>query len=231
MTPQTAILKLRLRLNKLHSSDYDNIADWIAVEAVNKAALERTRRYLSGIGLTKAGDEENRIRVDDLQFLLKSEKLTGANKTIFFESNLLPKDYLLYKSLRPIVSKGQCKRVAMYSHLVEEANALDYLQDWSMQPSFDWRQTFHTLAGDKIRVYHNNDFLVNELILTYFRKPKRFDIVGYTREDGTESYNQDLEFTDMVAEAILDDAAAIIAGSIESMNAYQVAQQRADKTD
>jgi hypothetical protein len=87
------------------------------------------------------------------------------------------------------------------------------------------------LSGNKVRVYTNNDFLVNEIVLTYYRKPKRCDIAGYVREDGTDSVNSDLEFNDDVANIILDDAAAILAGSVQDINAMQIAQNRADKND
>jgi hypothetical protein len=163
MTPQTALIKIRLRLNKLHSSDYDNIPDWVAMEAINKAAGEWVRRQIHGINQTQEGDEETRVKIDDLQYLLKPEKLGGVNKKDYFESKALPLDYMDYKSLYPIVTKGQCIKVPLHTTLVEEANVSDYLNDWAMQPSFDWNQTFHTLVGNKIRVYTNSDFHVNEV--------------------------------------------------------------------
>ncbi len=71
-------------------------------------------------------------------------------------------------------------------------------------------------------MYTNNEFLINEIHLVYYRVPQRCDIIGYTRENGEASANSDLEFKDDTAELILDDAAAIIAGSIESLNQYQI---------
>lgn len=229
MTPQAALIELRLRLNKLHSSDYDNIPDWTAMKAINKAAVEWVRRQVQGINQSQAGDEETRMKMDDLQILLKPHKLTGINKDLYFESKVLPEDYLYYKGLMPIVTKGECQKVPLHTTLVEEANVSDYLNDWAMQPSFDWNQTFHTLIGNRIRVYTNSDFHVNEAILTYYRKPKRVDVAGYTREDGTSSTNSDLEFKEDIANIILDDAAAIIAGSTDNYNAQQVTKQRADQ--
>ncbi len=229
MTPQIALIKLRLRLNKLHSSDYDNIPDWTAIEAINKAANAWTRRQIHGINQTQEGDEETRVRIDDLQILLKEEKLGGLNKKLYFESKALPADYMFFKRLIPVVSKGECLKVPLHTTLVEEANVSDYLNDWAMQPSFDWNQTFHTLIGNKIRVYTNSDFHVDEVNLMYYRSPKRVDVAGYTREDGTSSTNSDLEFRDHIADIILDEAAAIIAGSIESFNTQQITKARAEQ--
>jgi hypothetical protein len=225
MKPQTAILKLRNRLNKIHSSDYDNIPDWIAVEAINKAALEVTRNTIHGNNREQEGDEETTFRVDDLQFLLKPTKLVGSNTSGFFESKL-PEDYLWYKRIIPKASKSGCKNAPIYSTLVEEGNVPALLYDWSWQPSWDWRSTFHTILNNKIRVYTNDEFFVESLDTVYYRKPKRMDIVGYTHEDGILSDNEDLEFKDDLAEIIIDYAASIVAGDVESPNQTQITTQR-----
>lgn len=231
MTPQEAIIKFRLRLNKLHSQDYDNIEDWIAVSVINKAALEWVRKQIHGINQTQEGDEESKIRIDDLQNLLVEKELKGSQKKVYYESDKLPEDYLSYKRLLLKANKDGCKGTTIDSSLVEEANVPVYLADWSMQPSFDWGQTFHTLVGDKIRVYTNDDFTVDSLGLMYYRKPKRFDIAGYKHEDGRESKNQDLEFREIICEIILDEAASIAAGDIELINAFQITKQRADNNN
>jgi hypothetical protein len=76
MDVNTTILKIKQRLNKLDSSDYDNIQCWQIREAINKAQLEWIRRQVHGVNLTKEGDEETRMRVDDLQPLLVQTKGT-----------------------------------------------------------------------------------------------------------------------------------------------------------
>lgn len=227
MSPQTAILKLRLRLNKLHSSDYDNIPDWTAVEAINKSALENTRNVIHGNNRQQEGDEETTFRIDDIQFLLKPGKLTGVNKPDFFEANL-PVDYLWYKRILPKASKEECKNQNVYSRLVEEANVPVLINDWSNEPSWEWRETFHTILNDKIRVYTKGNFFVDFLDSVYYRKPKKMDIAGYTHENGVQSTNEDLEFKDDLAEIIIDYAASIIAGDIESPNQTQITLQRSN---
>lgn len=221
MTPRLAIIKLRLRLNKSHSSDYDLIADWKCVEAINKVALEITRNCIAGYTQAQDGAEETRIRVDDLQFLLKPAVLKGINKKQFFEAEL-PEDYLWYSRVTPYVYKDDCKNQIIDSDFVEEANVGDLLQDWSTQPSFEWRQTFHTLVDNHVRVYTNGEFEVNNADIIYYRKPVKMDINGYKHEDGRESIDVDLEFKDDLAEIIIAEAAALIAGDIESVNQLQI---------
>lgn len=229
MTPQIAYLKLKYRLNKIDSQDYDNLPLHNAVEAINKAAIDWVRRQIQGLNISKEGDEESRIRVDDLQFLLKPKTLSGKNKKIFFESEVLPEDYLWYKRILPNFSKGECKSKTFKSVLVEEANVPDLLEDYAWSPSFDWQQTFHTLVNNKIRVYTNDDFFVNHVDLVYYRKPIKMDIIGYEHEDGRLSSNIDLEFKDDIAEIIINEAASIIAGDIESVNQTQINMNKVDK--
>lgn len=227
MKPQTAIIKLRNRLNKSHSSDYDNIMDWVAVEAINKAALEIMRSAIRGTNMLKEGDEETRVKIDDLQFLLKSvSNFTGNdNNPAFFEAKL-PEDYLYWKRIIPIAKRKNCHDQPLRSDLVEEANVPEYLQDFLRKPNWDWRETFHTLLGNKLRIYKDGQFNIQKVDLVYYRAPKKMDILGYTHEDGTPSINQDLEFKSDVAEIIIDYAASIIAGDNESLNAAQITGQR-----
>jgi len=228
MTPQIAYLKLKYRLNKLDSQDYDNISLINAVEAINKAAIDWCRRQVHGMNAMREGDEESRMRMDDLQVLLKPKTLLGVNKKLFFESETLPSDYLWYKRILPNYSKGECKSKTFKSILVEEANVPDLLEDDDWKPSFDWKQSFHTLVNNKIRVYTNNDFFVNKIDLVYYRNPIKMDIIGYEHIDGTPSINVDLEFKDDVAEIIINEAAAIIAGDIESQNQLAINAKRVE---
>jgi hypothetical protein len=62
-------LKIKQRLNKLSSMDYDNIECWQVQEAFNKAQLEWVRRQLNGINLKREGAEQSVTKVDDLQEL------------------------------------------------------------------------------------------------------------------------------------------------------------------
>lgn len=227
MSPQTVVIKTRLRLNKSHSSDYDNILDYAVVEAVNKAAKEWCRRVIYGINQEQSGSEETTQRIDDLQFLLKSQSLKGKNHKNYFETNTLPQDYFAYSRITPYGHNETCSAVKFKSHLREEANMTVLLEDDFWRPDFEWRQTLHTIVGNKIRVYTNNEFKIDDVELLYYRFPKEMDIEGYTHETGRESTNVDLEFKDDIAEIIIDEAVAIIAGDIEAINSFEVNNGRA----
>lgn len=79
MNNNTLQLKIKQRLNKLASFDYDNIECWQMVEAFNKAQLNWCRRQLHGTNTRNEGDEASKRRVDDLENLLVHQELLGAD--------------------------------------------------------------------------------------------------------------------------------------------------------
>jgi hypothetical protein len=215
-------VKIKERLNKLDSSDYDNISCWQFIEAFNKAQIEWTRNQINGINQRQEGSEATRVKVDDLQVILKPVTLLGKNTPRYFETTGLPKDYLNFKRATPTVSKGECKKVPLdICFLREEANAGDFLSDSNYSPSFSWRETFCTLLNNKLRVYTNGDFLVDSVELLYYRFPRPVNLADCESIDGTTGRDVDPEFKDDIVELIVDYAASIIAGDIESMNQFQ----------
>jgi hypothetical protein len=100
MTNALLQIKIKERLNKLASFDYDNLECWQMMEAFNKGQIEWVRRQVHGANQFKEGDESSKINIDDLQIL---ETNTLANPIVitkkdgYYETNLLPKDYLYYK--------------------------------------------------------------------------------------------------------------------------------------
>lgn len=218
MTILNVSAKIDLRLNKGASGDYDNIWSHNKEEAFNKAVNDWVRRQKHGKNQTQEGDEETDMRVDDLQLLLKKDVLSVRDKGLYVETDKLPADYLYYKRLTPLASKGLCKSVTMKSHLREEANVDDIMS----LPSFDFEETFHTLIGNKAHVYHNNDFKIDRVELVYYRKPKYYDF----KKLGTV-----LEWKDDIADILVDEACKILASDIQDFNTKNTAQERAENNN
>ena len=93
MLNSTITIKMKQRLNKLDSNDYDNIECWQVVEAFNKAQVEWARRQLHGINLVKEGDEQSTRRKDDLQVLLSTFTLSLVDKEYYY-AGAFPSEYL-----------------------------------------------------------------------------------------------------------------------------------------
>jgi hypothetical protein len=96
MLNSTITIKIKQRLNKLDSNDYDNIECWQIVESFNKAQVEWTRRQLHGGNQYKEGDEQSTRRKDDLQVLMKK-----------YDLSLYPKDYYYFAEFQKIIYNGK----------------------------------------------------------------------------------------------------------------------------
>lgn len=228
MDNNTIYLKVKQRLNKLASNDYDNIECWQIVEAFNKGQVEWCRRNLHGTNAKQEGDEQSKRRIDDLQILLTTQELAMTDRKVFAESPNLPTDYLEWKRLGFQAANDCCpdgRRMVVY--LAEEANVDELLRDKNKQPSFEWAETFCTLIDNKIRVYTDNKFDVDTVDLYYYRQPRRIQILNcvdpYTLQ--TSIIDVTCEFKDDLAELFIDEAVKIIAGDIESLNQMQRASQ------
>lgn len=232
MNNQTLQIKLKQRLNKLASNDYDNIECWQVVEAFNKAQVEWVRRQLHGNNLYKEGDEMSKRRVDDLQILLKEETLTGTTTDLFFQGNI-PQDYLEYKRISAYATQECCPDPSLMTvYLAEEANVNLILRDSLKRPDYDWRETFCTWIGNSVRVY-KREFDFSSVVLTYYRQPRRIEIAGcqnpYTGV--TSIVDIESEFKDDIVELLLDDAASLIAGDTENSSQYIRNQNSAERNN
>jgi len=232
MLNSTIVIKLKQRLNKLDSQDFDNIECWQAVESFNKAQVEWCRRQLHGINITKEGDEQSTRRKDDLQVLLTTEELATVDKKDFF-SLPIPTDYLQWKRVDAFACKDCCEDRRMTIYLAEEGNLNQLLRDKAKKPSFEWAETFATLINNNIHVYTNDEFEISDASLTYYRQPRQIQVQGcvdpYTNIESLTEVES--EFKDDIIELIIDEAVSILAGDIESGNQYGRGTETAERNN
>jgi hypothetical protein len=230
MNVQLIPVKIKQRLNKLSSNDYDNIECWQFVEAFNKAQRDWVRRQLHGGNQYREGDEQSTRRIDDLQILLEDKLLSVDKKGIFYETETLPENYLQYKRMHITASKEKCKK-KFSSSLIEEGNVGSYLADWTLKPSFEWEDTFHTFKGNRANIYSNNEFRIKEALLVYYRQPRDISLDGCLSIDGVDTGDVNPEFKDDIVEVIIDEAVSILAMDIESPNAGIISTNRVTKNN
>jgi len=200
-------IKIKQRLNKLDSQDYDNLECWQIVESFNKAQVEWARRQLHGINLVKEGDEGSTRRKDDLQILMETFALDIANKDYYYDG-LIPDDYLQWKRVDIFANKDCCEKRPMMVYLAEEANLRELLRDKSKQPNFEWGETFAT-QPIKIQILNCVD--------------------PYTNVISTQEVQ--CEFKDDIIELLIDEAASILAGDIESVNQFSRGTEGAERNN
>lgn len=227
MNNNTILIKIKERLNKLSSNDYSNIQCWQFVEAFNKGQSEWCRRNAHGENALREGDEQSLSRIDDLQRLLvDTPQLTFVDKGLYFQSDVSqwPKDYLRYKGFN-LTALNTCCDVPTFMtvYLGDEADVAIYLNDPNIRPDYNWGETFVTMTGNRLNLYHNNQFTIKESSLTYYRQPRKIQITGckdpYTGLVPT--VDVECEFNDDLVEILADEAAKILAGDMENFNQVQ----------
>ena len=229
MSPQEIKIKYLLRLNKVASSDYSNIQDWQIRESFNKGQLEWTRRQIHGINTLKEGDEESKMRVDDLNVLLNDPpiNLPLTDEGDYVVTNPVPSDYAYFKRVIVKVSRKGCPSKQLgYCYFIEEANAEMWQSDENKQPSFKWSESFFTIVNNKIKVYTNGDFTVDSIHLIYYRFPTEIDFLNCTHLDGTSGLDVSCEFKNDVAEILVDEGVEIMKIDLEMLNTQQSSQRK-----
>lgn len=232
MLNSTIQIKIKQRLNKLDSQDYDNLKCWHITEAYNKASLGWVRRQIQGVNILQVGDEETTVKIDDLQILLTEIDLELEDKGKYYESQTLPPNYLGFKRLNAEIKKECCEnKQDLIAYLVEEVNIPVLLKDELTKPSFEWGETFCTIVNNKIRIYTNGEFNIESCKLLYYRMPRKIQIENCVDISTGLISQEDIitEFKEDIVELILDDAASILAGDIESITQYQINQTRTEK--
>jgi len=220
-------LKIKQRLNKLASNDYDNIECWQIVEAFNKAQTDWCRRNLHGLNVLQEGDEQSTRRIDDMQVLLTTKNVNLTPYEFYTETELLPADYFQWKRISIVGKSNCCEDKQFVVYLAEQANVDALLKDYNKKPSFEWAETFATMRSNKVQIYTNNEFEVSKATLVYYRQPVKIQI-----DDCIDPYTQvrstadvPCEFKDDITELLIDETVKILAADMESFNQYQRAQQ------
>lgn len=234
MLNSAILIKVKQRLNKLASNDYDNIMDWQIIEAFDKGQVDWCRRNLHGLNIVKEGDEQSTRRIDDLQVLLTQLPLNMNNKQTYYESINFPTDYLQWKRVSSKAISDCCpdpKNMVIY--LAESANIDQLLRDVYKQPNFEWGETFCSLSNNSLKIYTNGLFTPVNVTLYYYRQPRRIQIAGVTDPYTgiTPTVDVTSEFKDDLVELFIDEAVKILAGDIESMNQYQRMSQSTEQNN
>jgi hypothetical protein len=214
-------IKVKERLNKLSSNDYDNVEGWQIVEAFNKFQLAWCRDRIKE-------DEGTKKHLVDLEVLLTTTQLLGTNKKLYFETVLLPEDFFEYKRTIATATHPDCELERRIKVTLENEGDVDeLLGDDNARPDFDWAETFATLVGGRLRIYTDERFAVQEAEMLYYRYPKNVLIAGTVDPSTGQVSPKDVvcEFKRDVFEILVDGAAGILAGDIESFNQTARLQQ------
>lgn len=224
MTNAELQIKIKERLNKLASLDYDNFECWQIVEAFNKAQLEWFRRQINGINQLQSGDGSTKINYDDTQKLIVTVPIIGSNNTAppqSWTSVPFPADYLYYSSIYVMGRNDCCPDRNIIVYMIDKADLYVTLRDENKKPSFEWGETVAIMADNTMTIYTGGEFTISSADFTYYRKPIPVEFLNCINPSGQISaVDVPCEFKDDIAEILVDNAVAILAADIESFNQY-----------
>lgn len=80
------------------------------------------------------------------------------------------------------------------------------------------------MASNKFRVYHNGDFKIDEVLLSYYTNPK---YISCEKKD----FDTPWQWKDDVAEVVIDEAIKLLSGNIEAQNAFALAKARVEENN
>lgn len=226
MTNNLLQIKIKERLNKLASLDYDNFECWQIVEAFNKAQLEWVRRQINGVNSQNHGEGSSKVNYDDLQKLLVTVPLGGQNfpsgRPPEFTTNSVPTDYLNFASMYVMANSSCCPEERnMIVYMVDKEDLNIILRDENKKPNFEWAETVAIMTNNTYSIYTDGDFQITSVDLTYFKKPTPISFLNCIDiSTGLATPDVECEFKDDIAEILVDNAVAILAADIESFNQY-----------
>lgn len=154
-----------------------------------------------------------------------NKNLQKSISTPSYDSFDLPTDYFDFANLAVFASKAGCKDQRVFTFEVKSEDVEELLADVDNRPSFEYRETFYYTANNKINVF-KSDFSVDKAQLTYYRYPKKVDIAGYIKEDGSNSSDVDPEWDDKAVIRILIAMSKEYAANNADANKYQIERDR-----
>lgn len=196
-------------LNKLSSNSSQNVTKTSFVNTFNAVQYQWVEDRI------KLG-ELNKIRIDEIQQLLKEVKLTVKKKENYFLANL-PSDYFHF-----VRSYSNLKGCSVMNWLVKEGDVGILLSDEFWKPSKEWGETICSLAGNQMKIYVDN-FNISDVVLVYFRYPVKINMKdNFEDVNGVQTEDVNPEFQGSSLIEILNFTIQHLAGTIDDQLRYQV---------
>ena len=221
----------KTKLNKLDSNLYRNLQ----IPEIDRKLNEAMFIFIKSIAEPRAslfsGIEMNQRTIEDLRTILIDSlsipATTVDNKHYFAE---LPEDYLYPTNLNILTSKDNCTNIVCEGIIRKHGD--NHEESPFDVSSFEWREVNVHFVGNTVKMFTDNTFTINTLILDYLRKPKYihnaedFSASGYTLPNGTDFTGyQNCELPNHVHSEIVDLAVLIASGELNAAD-YQLKQMK-----
>lgn len=235
------LYELDVRLNTVATLKHQSIPSEDRLIALNNAQINYILTHISVNNLYQIGFEGFKKRYEDLQFLIEETHnhplpLSSTDEVLHrYTASLdeLSPTYMFFIEAYVLADKKTCKKVPIFvnGELIKHADVTTLLNSENYKPSFEYRETFCTIANNSISVYTDGTFTVDTINIGYIRYPKEIDVEGYIKTDGSASKNQDSEFPSYLKDALLNLALEDLGLATENKNAVESAQIRQQKQE
>jgi len=195
MTPNEIYLSIITKLNKNLGTDNITVDKPRVVLAYNENQIKRVVLLL---------ERKNDDTLREIQkLLIQNKKLTVSEDLtdrVIFE---LPSDYLEISSSYIKASRGKCKGKKIFLWEIKDPNYNQVFSNSHLKPSFEYEEVPYIISDNKLVVFKDETFSINDAFLSYYKYPKKIDIAGYISIDNQTSTNISPELDDRFTNKVI----------------------------
>jgi hypothetical protein len=233
MIPVDSLLyKIDQKLNKLSTNEHQQIPLEDKILALNEAQIKLIKQKVDGFSTTSGlGFDAFKKRYEDLQSLVIAYNdgelpLTLKNAQLNqWKANLhdLCPQYMFYVDSYFLADKGRCtaRKIWINRDLAKHGDISLLLTNDHYKPSFEYQESFNSLATDEINVFTDGTFIPTNIYVSYMRYPVYINKTGYIMLDGEPSFDQDCELELYLEDEILDLTVQNLAMYTENQSAVE----------
>lgn len=238
---ESLLYKLDTKLNKLATLQQQGIPLENKILVLNEAIIKLVKIKIDPNNTLGLGFEAFKKRYEDLQTLVETmhdHPLEPTmvdpilNKWVVDLTQLTPQ-YMFYIDAYVTANKGTCNgRVIYLNHsLTKHSDVILLEANNQYKPSFEYQETFDTLAADNLEIYTDGTFTPTMIYVGYLRYPAYVDYPGYIHFDGTPSTKVDCDLEEYMEDEILNFAIQDLAMSIGDKENVEYSIQRIKESE
>jgi hypothetical protein len=233
---ESLLYKLDMKLNKVAALEHQVIPLENKILSLNEAQLKMIKVKMDFNNPLGLGLDSFKKRYEDLETIIEDAadhpltlSLTDPRINEWSaDLDLLVPNYMFFVDSYIVANKGECLNKVIYVNrgLTKHADVLTLLVNTSYRPSFEYEETFSTIAGQIYHIYTDGTFTPTTAYISYVRYPAYIDYPGYVHFDGTVSIHTDCELHNYLEDELLNYAVEELAMDTENTPAAQYTQER-----
>lgn len=220
MNPELEYIKFLLKINK-GDTQFNITCDKARyVLLINECKNRWVEKHIKS---------KDSVLIESLQEIVETvDYNSGIDKDSYIEYNLKDDFYESISAQSNAVKNG-CKK-KLFSREVKNQNKNFFEFDENLKPDFNFEWTFHIIQSNKLKVY-KTDFTITKTTFSYYKVLPQFDVIGYTKIDGTPSANVPLPLSEQYFDQITNLAAEEYMRDFENVGGLQIAQNRTNNQE